>query len=470
MSDQNTAPDKYGKYTNMYGCWSYDAYGNRTAEAMSGTPCSNNPPLQSWASYNQGNNQMLTTSYAPAGVQYDAAGNTLYDGRNRYWYDAEGRVCAVQPVGGGFTQYVYDAEGARIVKGTINSEPASYTSTCAAPAASGSTLTNSAGLALTKRYLVDLGGDQVTEFNENGSTETWVHSNVWVSSRLTATYDAAGLHYALADPLGTKREQINIAGVVENWWTSMPFGNDLNNPYTYSSPDATEHHFISRERDTETGNDDLLARYYSSALGRFITPDWSVKEDPVPYAKLDDPQSLNLYAYVRNNPLIRIDPDGHTCKQGDWGCNAWDMVNQTWNQIHAIAATTQQSVGNSVKKAKQVVAAHPRTMKALKGVGKVVGGIATVGLSATTEVGSGGLATVPVVFGVMGGITMFVSGVGDIFGAATDTDMSSTDEGLSSVSNPAALLTTVGTGGNVKAGARAGAIGGLSQFLYQRVS
>ena len=35
---------------------------------------------------------------------------------------------------------------------------------------------------------------------------------------------------------------------------------------------------------------------------------------PVPYAKLDDPQSLNLYSYVRNNPLSRTDPDGHCDK------------------------------------------------------------------------------------------------------------------------------------------------------------
>jgi len=42
-----------------------------------------------------------------------------------------------------------------------------------------------------------------------------------------------------------------------------------------------------------------------------MSPDWSAKEEPVPYAKLDDPQSLNLYSYVRNNPLSRTDPDGH---------------------------------------------------------------------------------------------------------------------------------------------------------------
>jgi RHS repeat-associated protein len=69
--------------------------------------------------------------------------------------------------------------------------------------------------------------------------------------------------------------------------------------------------FTGKERDTESGNDYFGARYYSSSMGRFMSPDWSAQAEPVPYAKLDDPQSLNLYAYVRNNPLVSIDPDGH---------------------------------------------------------------------------------------------------------------------------------------------------------------
>jgi RHS repeat-associated protein len=66
-----------------------------------------------------------------------------------------------------------------------------------------------------------------------------------------------------------------------------------------------------KERDTESGNDYFGARYYASTMGRFLSPDWSTKEEPVPYAKLENPQTLNLYAYVGNNPLIRTDPSGH---------------------------------------------------------------------------------------------------------------------------------------------------------------
>jgi RHS repeat-associated protein len=71
--------------------------------------------------------------------------------------------------------------------------------------------------------------------------------------------------------------------------------------------------FTGKERDTESGNDYFDARYYSSAMGRFMSPDWSAKIEPVPYSKLDDPQSLNLYSYVLNNPLSNVDPDGHAC-------------------------------------------------------------------------------------------------------------------------------------------------------------
>ena len=91
-----------------------------------------------------------------------------------------------------------------------------------------------------------------------------------------------------------------------------------------------------KERDTESGNDYFGARYYSSAMGRFMSPDWSAKIAPVPYAKLDNPQSLNLYAYVGNNPLSRVDKDGHAdvlaqCK-GKASCSV--TVTDTVSKYH----------------------------------------------------------------------------------------------------------------------------------------
>jgi RHS repeat-associated protein len=69
-----------------------------------------------------------------------------------------------------------------------------------------------------------------------------------------------------------------------------------------------------KERDNETGLDYFGARYYGSNMGRWMSPDWSAKQEPVPYAKLDNPQTLNLYSYVLNNPVSKNDPDGHaTC-------------------------------------------------------------------------------------------------------------------------------------------------------------
>jgi RHS repeat-associated protein len=75
--------------------------------------------------------------------------------------------------------------------------------------------------------------------------------------------------------------------------------------------------YTAKERDAESGNDYFGARYYASSMGRFLSPDWSATVMPVPYVKLDNPQTLNLYAYVGNNPLSRTDPTGHYLCNGD---------------------------------------------------------------------------------------------------------------------------------------------------------
>ena len=66
--------------------------------------------------------------------------------------------------------------------------------------------------------------------------------------------------------------------------------------------------FTGKERDAETGLDYFGARYFSGAMGRFTSPD-----APLLDQNPEDPQSWNLYSYVRNNPLIFTDPTGNDC-------------------------------------------------------------------------------------------------------------------------------------------------------------
>jgi RHS repeat-associated protein len=76
---------------------------------------------------------------------------------------------------------------------------------------------------------------------------------------------------------------------------------------------ATEHVFTGKERDTESGNDYFGARYYASSIGRMLSPDPS----GLVFADQTNPQSFNLYAYVRNNPLSFTDPSGLYCAWED---------------------------------------------------------------------------------------------------------------------------------------------------------
>jgi len=150
------------------------------------------------------------------------------------------------------------------------------------------------------------GAGPLAESDANG---TLVAEYVFVNGQRAMRRDVStgAMHYYFLDHLGSATVVANSSGTVENESDYLPFGEEN------AFQNATEQHFkfTGKERDTETGLDYFGARYYASTMGRFLSPDWSAKEEPVPYAKLDNPQTLNLYAYVGNNPLIHIDADGH---------------------------------------------------------------------------------------------------------------------------------------------------------------
>jgi RHS repeat-associated protein len=86
-----------------------------------------------------------------------------------------------------------------------------------------------------------------------------------------------------------------------------PFGGERD----YTNTCSQNYKFEGKERDSETNNDDFGARYYASWVGRWESPDWSAIPAPVPYANLTNPQTLNLYEMVSDNPETFADLDGH---------------------------------------------------------------------------------------------------------------------------------------------------------------
>ena len=302
LATATAAANAPAPYAGNYGCWSYDAFGNRLSQSMSTTPCNATPPLTSWASYNA-NNQFINTSAALGGVPYDPSGDVLNDGQNQYLYDGEGRICAVAstPMPGmtALTGYLYDADGTRVAKGRISAWSCD-------PALNGFQTTND--------YVLGPGGEQVTEMGvdttagSSATTLTWQHTNVYAAGALLATYDNDGLHFYLNDPLGTRRAQTDYAGVLEQTCSSLPYGDALScSGGSLNAP--TEHHFTGKERDQESGNDYFGARYYTSTMGRWMSPDPAGNS----VANFANPQTWNLYAYVLNNPLIFTDPTGLDC-------------------------------------------------------------------------------------------------------------------------------------------------------------
>jgi RHS repeat-associated protein len=116
------------------------------------------------------------------------------------------------------------------------------------------------------------------------------------------------------DLLGSSR------GIVQSGQTApcydadfSPFGGERVGTNTC----AQNYKFEGKERDAETGNDDFGARYYSPVFGRFLSADWSAIPAPVPYANLTNPQTLNLYAMVSDNPESFADLDGHMAFLGE---------------------------------------------------------------------------------------------------------------------------------------------------------
>lgn len=237
--------------------YAYDAGGTRTAVAGAWAR-TGQPAAVASATYNAANHQV---TFGGQTLTYDLNGNLTSDGTNTYSWNARNQLIAI--TGPTPATFVYDGAGRRRTK-TVGGVPTSFLHDGLNP------VQEQSGL-LTVNLLTGLRIDEV-----------FVRSDVIGAETFFA--DALGSAVALTSPTGT----------VQAAYTYEAFGGTTVAGLTFNSYDYT-----GREADG-TGLKYYRARYLHPGLQRFIS------EDPIGFGAGD----LNLYAYVRNDPLRFTDPLG----------------------------------------------------------------------------------------------------------------------------------------------------------------
>lgn len=105
-------------------------------------------------------------------------------------------------------------------------------------------------------------------------------------------------NYLHGDHLGSTTLLTKQDGTLAENTTYDPFGE------VTSGGTKSKFLYTGQEKDPETSLNYYNARYYNSRMRRFTQPDTLI-------ADVYNPQDLNRYSYVNNNPLTYDDPTGH---------------------------------------------------------------------------------------------------------------------------------------------------------------
>ncbi|MEU4214069.1 RHS repeat-associated core domain-containing protein [Actinoplanes sp. NPDC026623] len=256
--------------------WTFDAAGNRktqTAHAAAGDTIASYTYPAATAAHAHGVTAVTVTG--PGGNSatsygYDEAGNmnsrpAAAGGTQTLNWDVEGHLTSVTD-GSGTTGNVYSAEGTRLLRAD----------------ASGTTL-----------YLP---GQEVRR-NKSTGVVTATRFYNWAGQDCASVTSGGPLTWLVTDTQGT--QQLSIAAgnqaIVQRRQT--PYGGARGTAVAWGS----ERGFVGGDNDP-TGLVHIGARYYDSALGRFISVD--------PVFDSNKPASWNAYSYADNSPITLSDPTG----------------------------------------------------------------------------------------------------------------------------------------------------------------
>lgn len=258
--------------------WSYDRYGNRTAQSVThGSGPSNSVSVS--ASTNR------VTGMGSFTFSYDASGNLTQDDLYKYKYDAENRLVEIRQLNDALVgTYTYDGHSLRVIK----------------------------VVGPDRTFSIYAGAQLVSEFEDAAS-----NSYTAGTTPGQAPGDTVSLQlYQHNDHLSARFTTDNQAQV-SNQQAHYPFGESW---YSTGTADpSVVRKFTSYTKEPEAAAGQLnyaTFREHSARLGRFHMA------DPV-RGRISNPQRLNRYAYTINDPGNRLDPTGlfiwpDDSQDGDW--------------------------------------------------------------------------------------------------------------------------------------------------------
>lgn len=261
--------------------YTYDAFGNMLSmTTLVDGATTNTRTMGAVAATNRLCSGAMCSSGNLGLIDYDDGGNLKYVNGRTYTFDSFNMMATLSD--GPTVNYVYTADDERVW---------AYTSS----------LTNS-----SRWYARGLDTSVLREYTTTGAaaTQTWSFAKDYVyrdGSLLAAIASSGAVTHFHLDHLGSARLITDAGkGIVEKL-EYFPFGEEN------VTPGGETKKFTGHERDFNTASgwnlDYMHARYYAGGLGRFLST------DPV-YGNLSRPQSWNRYAYVLNNPVGYVDPDG----------------------------------------------------------------------------------------------------------------------------------------------------------------
>jgi RHS repeat-associated protein len=184
---------------------------------------------------------------------------------------------------GGTASYYYNASGLRVMKAVYN------------------------GAVTISIYS---GSSVIAEYNNNAPAGSPLREYIYnpaggATTGLLAMLEGGAVTYYHQDHLSA-RLATDANGAIVSQEGHYPYGE----PW-YSAGPGNKWMFTSYQRDSESGLDYAVARYYDARTGTFCSA------DPLAGSP-GDPQSWNRYPYGRNNPIMVTDPSGKS-----WFTSMW---------------------------------------------------------------------------------------------------------------------------------------------------